>query len=256
MDFRSLYPSAQVRKQPVLNGILLSAASREDALLLSQRKKIKNNGVLAINSVCQRLRKSEPEEKFLVPINHYKTPPHRFEEYYACRLFAQTEIAPLLNCGYELISIAGASYAGSYTNKVPLTSNSRWECQYLWVLSWSSGYFGQPRVKPKKNDFIFLPWVGFHSIFHEQISLIADIFSMGIHLPARGQTRGQMHKKGKSMRREWGRRTNTLTSGHVGGMSWLPNYKGLIGIWLWKSKRNFLATLHRTLPRLKGVIGG
>lgn len=113
LDFRSLYPSAQVRKQPVLNAILLSAASREDALLLSQRKQIKDKGVLAINPVCQRLRKNDPEEVFMVPINHYKNPPHRFEEYYACRLFAQIEIAPLLNCGYKLISIAGASYAGN-----------------------------------------------------------------------------------------------------------------------------------------------
>ena len=48
----------------------------------------------------------------MVPINHYKNPPHRFEEYYACRLFAQNEVAPLLSQGYTLISIAGASYTG------------------------------------------------------------------------------------------------------------------------------------------------
>ena len=112
LDFGSLYPSAQVRKQPVLNGILLTAASEEDAHLLSQRKRVRKKGVLAINPVCQRVRKNNPRKKFLVPINHYKNPAHRFEEYYACRLFAQNEIAPLLSQGYELISIAGASYAG------------------------------------------------------------------------------------------------------------------------------------------------
>ena len=112
LDFRSLYPSAQVRKQPVLNPILLSSASKEDAHQLSQRKRIRKKGVLAINPVCQRVRKNHPKEKFLVPINHYKTPAHRFEEYYACRLFAQNELVPLLSQGYELMSIAGASYAG------------------------------------------------------------------------------------------------------------------------------------------------
>ena len=112
LDFRSLYPSAQVCKQPVLNAVLLTAASKEDAYLLSQRKKIRKKGVLAINPVCQRVRKSNPKKKFLMPINNYKTPPHRFEEYYACRLFAQNVIAPLLSQGYELVSIAGASYAG------------------------------------------------------------------------------------------------------------------------------------------------
>ena len=113
-DFRSLYPSAQLRKQPVLNGILLTAASREDARLLSQRKKIRAKNVLAINPVCQRVRKDKPRDLFLVPINHYKTPPHRFEEYYATRLFAQKEIVPLLSGGYDLVSIAGASYTGTH----------------------------------------------------------------------------------------------------------------------------------------------
>ena len=116
LDFRSLYPSAQVRKQPVLNGILLSSANKDDAYLLSQRSKIRKQNVLAINPVCQRVRTQDNDkgdgERFLVPINHYKTPPHRFEEYYACRLFAQNEIAPLLSSGYELLSIAGASYTG------------------------------------------------------------------------------------------------------------------------------------------------
>ena len=123
LDFRSLYPSAQVRKQPVLNGILLTAASEEDAYLLSQRKKIRKKGVLAINSVCQRVRKKKPTKKFLMPINHFKSPPHRFEEYYACRLFAQNEIAPLLSQGYELVTIAGASYTGKY-KKLKLSNDS------------------------------------------------------------------------------------------------------------------------------------
>ena len=114
LDFRSLYPSAQLRKQPVLNGILLTAACKEDAYLLSQRQKIRKKNVLAINPVCQRVRKDDRKELFMMPINHYKTPPHRFEEYYATRLFAQKEIAPLLSEEYELISIAGASYTGKW----------------------------------------------------------------------------------------------------------------------------------------------
>ena len=113
MDVRSLYPSAQLLKQPLLNGILLTAAGQEDAHLLSKRKWIRMKNVLAINPVCQRVRKNSHKSEFLVPINHYKTPRHRYEEYYATRLFAQREIAPLLSQGYELISIAGASYAGT-----------------------------------------------------------------------------------------------------------------------------------------------
>ena len=100
--------------QPILNGILLTTANKDDAHLLSQRRKIRQKNVLAINPVCQRVRTRAEgeEERFLVPINHYKTPVHRFEEYYACRLFAQTEIASLVSHGYELLSIAGASYTG------------------------------------------------------------------------------------------------------------------------------------------------
>ena len=112
LDFRSLYPSAQCRKQPVLNGILLSSAGEKDAHLLSQRKKIREKNVLAINPVCQRVREKDSGEIFLVPINYYKTPRHRFEEYYAVRHYVKKEIEPLLSNGYELISIAGPSYAG------------------------------------------------------------------------------------------------------------------------------------------------
>ena len=131
LDFRSLYPSAQLRKQPTLNGIMLTAASKEDAYLLSKRRKIREKNVLAVNPVCQRVRKDSVKELFMVPINHYKTPPHRFEEYYATRLFAQKEIAPLISGGYELVSIAGASYTGSYlhTNIIlKQRDNNRWYC--------------------------------------------------------------------------------------------------------------------------------
>ena len=114
MDFRSLYPSAQIKKQPVLNGILFSVANKEDAYLLSQRKKIRRKSILSINQVCQRTRNSSSDEQFLVPINNYKTPQHRFEEYYASRLFVQKEIVPMINKGYKLTTIAGASYAGKY----------------------------------------------------------------------------------------------------------------------------------------------
>ena len=118
LDVRSLYPSAQICKQPILNAVLLTAASEEDVYLLSQRKKIRKKGVLAINPVCQRVRKNNPKKRFLLPINNYKAPPHRFEEYYACRLFAQNKISPLLSQGYELVSIAGASYAGKSTKLI------------------------------------------------------------------------------------------------------------------------------------------
>ena len=120
LDVRSLYPTAQTKKQPLLNGVLLTAANKNDAYLLNRRKKIRKNGVLAINQVCQRVRDSNIDDVFLVPINNYKIPRHRFEEYYACRLFMQKCVKPLIKEGYKLLTVAGASYTGEWSFKLTI----------------------------------------------------------------------------------------------------------------------------------------
>ena len=114
LDFRSLYPSAMLQKQPVLNGILLSVANKEDAIKLCDRKKISKKDVLALNQVCQNVRNTKDADCVLVPVNNYKRTQHGFEEYYATRLFVSKYVKPRLVNGYKLLTIAGASFVGNY----------------------------------------------------------------------------------------------------------------------------------------------
>lgn len=111
-------------KMPVLNPLLFTSATLEDALLLTDRVSIRKNGMIALSRVCQNVRDSPkpPEELFLVAVNNYTQPKHRFEEYYATRYQVRHHIQPLLNSGYKCITIAGASFVGN-NNKIKLNTH-------------------------------------------------------------------------------------------------------------------------------------
>lgn len=105
----------QTMKMPVLNPLLLTSATKEDAILLSDRTKIRKSGIIGINTVCQNVRDtpSSPENLFLVPINNYKMPVHLCEEYYATRYQIRHKIEPYIDRGYRCITVAGASFVGN-----------------------------------------------------------------------------------------------------------------------------------------------
>ena len=81
LDIRSLYPTAQTAKQPVLNPLLLSTCTKEDADLMNSYGQ--QNAVFALNDPCQSTRASKRDEDnlFLVPVNNKQTPYHRCEKY-------------------------------------------------------------------------------------------------------------------------------------------------------------------------------
>lgn len=77
---------------------------------------MREKGVLCVKGPCHAVRRSmrlnDKQELFVQPVNHYATPYHRYEEFYAVRDFLRREIEPRLKKGYELESIAGASFVG------------------------------------------------------------------------------------------------------------------------------------------------
>ena len=126
LDIRSLYPTAQTLKQPVLNPILFSTCLKEDGNKMANNHVMKKNGICSLNAPCQNVRNSEKnEELFVVPVNHHSNPYHRlacvhvslfprFEEYYASRYELKTNVQPYLNDGYQILTVAGASFVGKY----------------------------------------------------------------------------------------------------------------------------------------------
>lgn len=105
-------------KMPVLEPLLLTSATEEEASFLTDRTAIRERGIIALNRVCQNVRDvpRSPNSTFLIPINNYRLPFHRPEEYYACRRQIQRRINPYLNIGYTLVTIAGASHVGYQAN--------------------------------------------------------------------------------------------------------------------------------------------
>ena len=78
LDIRSLYPTAQCLKQPVLNPILFSTCIKEDAVKMADSYVMKKNGIYSINDPCQNVRNSgKNDDLFVVPVNNHCSPYHR-----------------------------------------------------------------------------------------------------------------------------------------------------------------------------------
>lgn len=116
LDVRSLYPTAQTKEQPVLNPLLFSTCLKKDSELLEDHSAMRKKGVVCLNGPCHAVRRSarlnEKQDLFLQPVNHYATPYHRYQEFYAVQDFIRREIEPRLKQGHELESVAGASFVG------------------------------------------------------------------------------------------------------------------------------------------------